>query len=119
VKVHESLVKEDKLYLQSYFDLILNPFIIRTSGLRYLEKAVCENDRVLICGPKGVGKSFSLLFIACTVKKLFIHISSLTYSLVLPRVKLLEERCGKILLLITGAWCHFSYYRTEESWYIR
>ena len=65
LKICECLSKDDLIYLSNEYDFIQNSFIICTTYLDYLTKLLQSKDRVCIHGPKGVGKSFSLVYLMC------------------------------------------------------
>ena len=68
---------DELLYLSNEYDFFQNRFIIRTSYLDYLTKLVASKERVCIHGPKGVGKSFSLVYLMCCqgLSKAFVLLS--------------------------------------------
>ena len=64
------LSEEDIDYLSQLFDDFgTMSFIIETAYLKYLSKTLSQKHRACIHGPKGVGKTHSLLYLACRVKE--------------------------------------------------
>jgi len=85
IKVKESLADEDADHLSDHFTFgnIEHRFIIVTSFLMCLSQFLAKFNILLMRGPKGSGKSYSLLYLACTAgrDRSFILVSPQTTNL--------------------------------------
>jgi len=89
IKVKESLTDEDADHLSHHFTFgsIEHRFVIITSFLISLSELLSKFRLLLVRGPKGSGKSYSLLYLACTAEQhqKFVLISPHTTNLELTQ----------------------------------
>jgi len=83
LKIESSLKDLDYEYLLNAYDLEKDSFIIKTTHLDHLAKLLLSKNRICIHGPKGVGKSFSLVYLMC-------QDSSKTFVLLSPDINYKE-----------------------------
>ena len=65
IQVIDHLSSNDQTYLQLTYGDLSSSFIVKTWCLDSLSSLVSQNEQVCVYGGKGVGKTYSLLFLTC------------------------------------------------------
>lgn len=68
IHVANYLNNNDLCYLSLHYGPLQDSFIIKTSYICYLTNLAATKTKICIHGPKGVGKSFSLMYLMCCRK---------------------------------------------------
>ena len=99
--VASCLTGDDQYYLEYLYGNLSANKIIVTSYLKYLYDLVDGQEHVYVHGPKGVGKTYSLLFLAChdDLANAFVLLAhELNNDHILTRLEMLERKHCKFIM---------------------